>query len=232
MVSKIHDAMPYDVIGATCNSIFQIVTTIPRHPDYITTFFFTLVLMLGISLLVIILFLLITKHMFLILREIKNRSLELTIIIGLLLITIVRFLIPVIQSFFFSGMPESAGSAGFAMLMLLWDFFIWNFWWVMAAILPAYFMYPEIRQEKRWKEVMACFIILLGMRCILEGILVISPLKAYSVFAEGTTYVQPYFDLGYIVLILAMTGLAFFGYWIIHELKMRVPLVNRWLAIE
>ena len=232
MDSKLHDAMPYDVIGAICNSIFQIVTTIPRHPDYIITFFFTLALMLGLSLLVIILFLLITKHIFLILREINNRSLELTIIIGLLLVTIVRFLITVIQSFFFTGTSESAGNAGFALLMLLWAFFIWNFWWVMAAILPAYFMYPEIRQEKRWKDVAACFIFLLGMRCILEWILVISPLKAYSVFSEGTTYVQPYFYVGYMVLILAMTGIAFFGYWIIHELKQRVPLVNRWLAIE
>ena len=232
MVSQIHDALPYDVIGATCNSVFQIVTGILCHPDYLIALFFYLAVMLGLSVLIIALFLLITKHVFLILQELKSRSLELIIIFGLLWITIIQFLIPVIQSFFFTDISESAGSSGFALLMLLWAFFIWNFWWVMAAILPSYFMYPEIRQEKRWKDVVACFIFLLGMRCILEWILVISPLKAYSVFAEGTTYVQPYFKLGYIVLILAMTGLAFFGYWIIHTLKQRVPLVTRWLAVE
>lgn len=230
MVSKIHDAMPYDVIGATCNLIFQIVTTITRHPDYIITFVFTLALMLGLSILVILLFLLVTKHVFLILQELHDRNIELTIIIGLLLVTIIRFLIPVVRSLFFKDVPESSGGSGFALLILLWDFFIWNFWWVMAAILPAYFMYPEIRQEKRWKDVAAGFIFLLGIRCTLEGILVISPLKTYSVFTEGTTYIQPYFDLGYIVLILAMTGLAFFGYWIIHELKQRVPFIHSLLA--
>jgi len=192
----------------------------------------TWILALLISAGIILLFLWITKKLFLVFMALQDAYAGPILIGGILCITIFRFMSPVKKPLHFSSVIQNAGNEIFAVLSYTWDLFIWNFWWALVVILPVYFFYPEIRKQKLWKHVVACFGLTVILRYCLEYCLVFTRMKNYSVFSDGIAYREPHFNFFYLAMIVFTFFLAIVSYRVILYLEHKVPRVHSLLSVE
>jgi hypothetical protein len=102
--------------------------------------------------------------------------------------------------------------------------------WPLAIIIPAFIIGPFLHEEIRLKDAAVCALFTLLIVNLLDFIL--TPYPWFSVFSDSATTLWISL-LGIQLVLLAWTFMfAGIGYWILHELKKRFPMIRRWLAGE
>jgi hypothetical protein len=232
-VLQINDILPYDLfgeiaglLGGLFNGILHPSPGMPGATGIIWALAFF------ISMGIILLFLWITKNLFLKFRDMQSCFIELILVSGILCVTVFRFLTPINKPLYFAAAAKQVGNEIIAVLFFVWDLFIWNFWWVLVVILPVYLLYPEIRERKLWKHVVACFALTVFLRYVFEYCLAFTVMKNYSVFTPEITYTLPYFNFFYLAMMLLVFFLACSIYEIILYLDQKVPKIHTWLAVD
>lgn len=233
MVLHIQDILPYDMFGGIVEILIFLVTGMSNSstlekPEFLITGLVAFLL----SLLMILIFLWITKKTFMVLHTLKDPFTEWVFIGGTLIATLFVFTRPVFQPTVYATAVKTAGSELVAISYLLLDIFLWNFWWVVVIILPTLIIYPEIRKKGLWKHVVGCFLLTVVLRYLFEYLLTFTSIEQYSVFSDGIAYAEPDFNLFYGGMILITLILAFVSYKILHELEQRVPWVKFCLSAE
>ena len=232
-VFQVTDILPYDLFGGIVKFLYFLSGALSQtFPGIPVASWLTWIFALLISAGIILLFLWITKKLFLVLLALQDSYAGPILIGGILCITIFRFLSPVKKPLCFTGVIQNAGNEIFAVLSYTWDLFIWNFWWILVVILPVYFLYPEIREQKLWKHVVACFGLTVILRYCLEYCLFFTRLKNYSVFSDGIAYREPHFNFFYLAMIVLTLILAIVSYRVILYLERKVPRIHSLLSVE
>lgn len=231
MVLQIQDILPYDVFGGIVELLILLVTGIinPSTPE-ISGFLIIGFIAVLLSFFIVLIFLWMTKKIFLVLYALKDTFTEWVFICGTLMITLFIFTRPVFQPTFYATAVRTAGSELVAVSYIILDIFLWNFWWIAIIILPTLVIYPEIRKKGLWKHVVGCFLITLILRYCFEYLLIFTYLEPYSVFSDSVAYTEPNFNLFYGGMVLVTLILAFVSYKILHELEQKIPWVKSSLS--
>jgi hypothetical protein len=233
MVLQIRDILPYDVFGGIIELLIFLVNAITDSSTFSKLeFVITGSIAVLLSFLIILMFLWMTKKIFMVFHSLEDPFVEWVFTCGTLIATLFIFTRPVFQPTFYATAVKTAGSELIAISFIFLDIVLWNFWWIAVIIFPTLIIYPEIRKKGLWRHVVGCFLITIILRYLFEFLLTFTFLKQYSVFSDGIAYSETDFNFFYGGMILITLVLAFVSYRILMELEQRVPWVKSCLSTE
>lgn len=203
----------------------SIIGSVQFHPQG-NPIFFVFLLILGVV---------ITVLVFHGLQKISQRNVQISLLTGLLLISLVfsNFLnlaqiLMILSSTIGSGFENAFVTLGMMYSISLLSALQWS----LIIILPAFILPPSLMENVSWKDIGFCTIITIIFGIIIQILILFTPFFWISIFSFAQ--VPPGISklIVQIVFLLITFFIASGSYYCIHELKLRVPLVNQWLAVE
>jgi hypothetical protein len=163
-----------------------------------------------------------TLWLFSTLHRMNDRRRELFLIFGLLAVVVLSNIL------YLQFSAEIWNRLDVGLFVISW-YIINNFiFWAVAILLPAYFVYPEFREQNLRKGVALCFILAGIFRYGCEYLISFTPVSGLSYVYHEYGVIYPGYNL---VMLFLTLGFAFVSYGILHGLIRRVPFVRKALGV-